>query len=120
VTLTELEALRLRVLEDLDEYVYSVPPTALGRPLLNDYTNRLLSEMRDALVQPYVVTMRMCQSFHPTPEERRECVIVADDRNGNLLFYDPLLKQFGLAMLLEGELCDICVPGDAVGCFMAR
>jgi hypothetical protein len=38
----------------------------------------------------------------------------------NLLFYDPIDNNFGVAQKWDNGFHDIGIPGDAVGCFMAR
>jgi len=37
----------------------------------------------------------------------------------NLLFYDPIDDNFGVAQKWDNEFHDIAIPRDAVGCFMA-
>ena len=53
------------------------------------------------------------------PSGVRECVLVADDRDGYQLYYDPIAREFFLAMDRDPPE-SIGVDGDAVGCFMAR
>ena len=119
----DLMALQARVLKVLDEYVYDLPPTASGTPLPHGYISGHLVEMRRSLISPYLVPIKMGQPFPLIGSdiwEEKICAIVADDQGGNLLFYDANTNNFGIAMRIKGVLRDIGIPGDAVGCFIAR
>ncbi len=48
------------------------------------------------------------------------CAMVADDREGVLLAFDPVVPGFLLVQHRRGALRSFGVNGDAVGCFMAR
>jgi len=116
VNLDEVEQF---VLGEIESYRYEVSEGALGRPLADERVNRLLADMRAALVEPKweTVVIRDTPEGPPLePHEQRQCILVADDRNGYELFYDPSEKEFFLA---DGG-GSIGVWGDAVGCFMAQ
>jgi hypothetical protein len=49
----------------------------------------------------------------------RECFMVADDRAGYELYFDPVSNDFVLAYSGDPP-STFNVRGDAVGCFMAR
>jgi hypothetical protein len=111
-----LEELERYVLDEIESYRYEVPEGALGRPFSAEKVERLLSEMRAALVKPEwrVVEKRDM----PDEFELRRCVLVADDRDSYELYYDPLEEDFVLAIGDPPQTFG--VRGDAVGCFMAR
>ena len=47
-------------------------------------------------------------------------MLVADDLKGTVLAFDPIEKEFLLAVSQKDALLTIGVRGDAIGCFMAR
>jgi hypothetical protein len=119
----DFESIRLRVLNEIDNYTYEVPPGTVGIPWDNSKVQLQLKEMRDSLVSPYLAIVKMSQPFESIGSEayeNRECVIVADPKDGYLLFYDPVANNFGVADQRGTELFDVGIPGDAVGSFMAR
>jgi hypothetical protein len=79
--------------------------------------------MESALVPPYWTNVGLRDThgqIAAKPELSRRCAIVADDRNGTLLVFDPVENEFMLAVRHHDELLKIGVRGDAVDCFMAR
>ena len=128
----DLEEVRRFVESEIESYRYEVPEGALGRPFPVEWVERQLTEMRAALVEPEwreVMTddteaQRMAPGF--AVREPRRCILVADDRDGFQLYYDPLEGDFTLAQSgggipgSRGRPETIGVRGDAVGCFMAR
>jgi hypothetical protein len=115
----DLEALARYVRDELEGYVYKVPPGTLGGPLPPEEVARLLSEMWRSLVEPEWRVIAMRDTFAQVESEwpeLRACVLLADDGDGFELYFDPTDEEFFLAM--GGE--SIGVRGDAVGCFMAR
>lgn len=81
-----------------------------------------LSEMRIALVEPRWATVQIrdtIEQINAAMPLLRECVLVADDREGYELYYDPEEKEFFLAYS-GNPPTTFNVRGDAVGCFMAR
>ena len=77
--------------------------------------------MREALVKPEWRIVEKRDTFEEvnldTPELRR-CILVAEDRDTNQLYYDPLAEDFVLANGYPPQTMGI--RGDAVTCFMAR
>jgi hypothetical protein len=119
----DLNSILLHVRREIDEYVYQLPKGAIGRPLSDSKVQAHLKELRDSLISPYWATIKMSQPFALIGSgiyETRECVIVADPKDGYLLFFDPVANSFGVANQRDNELFDVGIPGDAVGCFMAR
>ena len=118
----DLEALEQHVLHEVDSYRYEVPEGAtLGRPWPPERVERLLDEMRAALVKPEwrIVAIRdTVQQINRDPPERRRCALVADDGHTYELYYDPQEEEFVLAM--GAPPATIGVRGDAVGCWGAR
>jgi hypothetical protein len=113
----DLRELQRSVLDELESYQYDVPDAALGRPRSDEWVGRQLAEIRRALVKPEWRVVDMSKTAHPSGV--RQCVLVADDRNGNQLYYDPVEREFFLAS--DGDPPEAFgVSGDAVGCFMAR
>ena len=53
------------------------------------------------------------------PADVRECFLVADDKEGYELYFDPTSNDFVLAYS-GNPPSTFNVRGDAVGCFMAR
>jgi hypothetical protein len=115
VTLEELEQF---VLGEIESYRYEVSEGALGRALPAEKVERLLAEMRAALVKPewQVVTIRHAPDGPQlaAPVERRCALVARGDAHD--LCYDPSEGEF---FLTDGN-GDIGVWGDAVGCFMAQ
>jgi len=119
----DLDSIQLRVRREIDQYVYRVPSGAIGTPWSDSKVQSHLKDLRDSLVPPYLATVRMSQPFSMIGSdvyEDRECVIVADPKDGYLLFYDPVEDNFGVADQRDDSLFDLGIPGDAVGSFMAR
>ncbi len=115
--------LRRTIEQEIASYVYEHHPAAQGTPMPQDWVARQLTEMRDALVDPVprVVEIRdsVAQLRGEVPPDVRECVLVADDKEGNELYFDPVTNDFVLAYS-GNPPSTFNVRGDAVGCFMAR
>lgn len=121
MTKLDLEELERLVLAEVESYRNEVPQDALGRPFSDEKVERLLAELKAALVKPEWRTVRMRDTPEQNerqPQESRLCVLVADDTELYELYYDPSNDDFFLAMGDPPET--IGVRGDAVGCFMAR
>jgi hypothetical protein len=73
-------------------------------------------------VEPRWVTVQIKDTpdqWDADPPILRSCVLIADDRNGYELYFDPEQNDFVLAY--AGDLpSTFMVRGDSVGCFMAR
>jgi hypothetical protein len=107
------------VLEEIESYRYEVPEGTLGRQLPNEKVEQLLGEMREALVPPEWRVVEQRDAHEDAQNEpARRCILVADDREGYQLFFDPAQGDFVLA---HGDPPrTMGIRGDAVGCFMAR
>jgi len=118
----DLAALRKAVESDIASYVYVVPSGALGRPASQAWLQSQLAEMSAALVEPTWRTVALrdtvAQIRQPEPETR-QCVMVADDRKGCELYFDPVVGSYVLAHSGSPPVT-FNVRGDSVGCFMAR
>jgi len=114
-----LEELEQFVLDEIAAYRYEVSDGALGRPFPNDEVERLLADMRAALVKPewHMVDTSNTGAVARGLAEPRRCALVAEDDTYQL-YYDPVDDHFTLA---NGDPpATISVDGDAVGCWMAR
>jgi hypothetical protein len=116
MNLAELEQF---VLDEIASYRYEVSGRALGQAFSDEKVERLLAEMRAALVKP---EWRMVDTSNTGAVARglaepRRCALVAEDDTYQL-YYDPAEDEFTLA---SGDPpATIGVDGDAVGCWMAR
>lgn len=119
----DLIALRAAVENELENYVYEIHPEAIGQPLPQEWVDAQLAAMRAALVQPIWREIRIQDSYEQmmgaAEGEIRPCVLVADDREGYELYFDPAEGNFVLAYSGNPPVT-FNVRGDAVGCFMAR
>lgn len=118
----ELKTLRARVEAEIDAYVYSLPESAIGNPWPSNKVSRLLNEFRQALVDPYLTDVEIRDTFEQVKLDqgpRQRCIVVADNREGYYLLYDPNAHDFFLAQKVKGILISLGVRGDAVGCFLA-
>jgi hypothetical protein len=119
----DLGALRELVECEIDSYIYAVPAGALGLPMSDEWVCSQLAEMRAALVEPRWTTILIRDTVEQmrgeADAELRQCVLVADDRSGYQLYYDPVPEDFVLAYSGEPPIT-FNVRGDAVGCFMSR
>jgi hypothetical protein len=88
-----------------------------------EWVVRQLAEMRAALVDPVLRLIQISDSVEQargeSPPAVRECFLVADDRGGYELYFDPTSNDFVLAYS-GNPPSTFNVRGDAVGCFMAR
>ena len=118
-----LTDLRHQVEAEIASYVYEVPKGAVGRPMPSEWVAAQLAEFKAALVAPdwreIVIADSVPQMLGKEEPEYRKCVLVADDRKGYQLYYDPQHKDFVLAYSDQTPPTAF-LRGDAVGCFMAR
>jgi hypothetical protein len=116
----DLDELAHRVLHEIESHRYEIPDHA-RRPLPDEKVQRLLAEMRAALVEPQwgMVEQRDTpEQMSLDPPEVRRCVLIADDGEVYQLYFDPSDNEF---VLTAGDPpATFGVRGDAVGCFMAR
>ena len=115
--------LRQSVEKQIDEYVYVLPGWAIGNPIPPERIAAELAEMRASLIDPYWVDIEIRDTFEQcgmSSGPRRRCVVVADDRKGMWLLFDPAEQSFVLAQHTDTGLVTFNVRGDAVGCFLAR
>jgi hypothetical protein len=118
----DLEELRRRVVDEIDHYVYLVPEGANGRPWNPEKVDTKLRGFRSALVQPYWVDIIRRDTFEQIKSAdhlMNRCVVVADDRHGIVLAFDPSASEFLLAERRADTLVSFGMSGDAVGCFLA-
>lgn len=118
----DIASLRSFVEKEIDRYVYRVPEGALGTPMPQEWVRTQLTEFRRALVEPRWQTVLLKDTpdqWNANPPIERQCVLIADDKNGYHLYYDPEQNDFVLAYAHEPPTT-FNVRGDAVGCFMAR
>ena len=107
---------------EIDNYVYRLPEGAVGKPMPEKWVRQQLAEFRDALVEPRWVKVQLKDTpdqWKADPPILRDCVLIADDRKGYELYFDP--DQNGFVLAYAGHPpSTFMVRGDAVGCFMAR
>lgn len=88
-----------------------------------EWVTQQLAEMRAALVDPVLRSIEIRDSVAQlrgeAPPGVRECFLVADDKAGYELYFDPASNDFVLAYS-GNPPSTFNVRGDAVGCFMAR
>jgi hypothetical protein len=115
--------LREKIEQEIDSYNHEVSPDAIGSPMSKEWVTKQLVEFKAALVQP---TRRLVQISDTVQQmrlevksEMRECIQVADDREGYELYYDPIQDDFFLAHS-GNPPATFNVRGDAVGCFLSR
>jgi len=87
-----------------------------------EWVSAQLAELRQSLVDPKWQTVQLkdtAEQCDADPPILRECVLIADDKKGFLLYYDPDENDFFLAFAGEPPTT-FMVRGDAVGCFMSR
>jgi hypothetical protein len=114
--------LRQDVEKEIREYVYPRSEASVGLPWSEGQVWSGLEKMRRALVDPYWAEVQVRETLEQINLGRASkitCAVVADDREGTLLVWDPAEDEFLLAMKVEGDLNSIGVRGDAVGCFLA-
>jgi hypothetical protein len=119
----DLAALRATVEREIATYTYVVPPGTIGQPMPDEWVTSQLAEMRSALVAPTwkAVAIRdtIEQMRSEVEPELRQCILIADDRKGYELYFDPTAGEYVLAYSGDPPTT-FNVRGDAVGCFMAR
>jgi hypothetical protein len=118
----DISSLRTFVEKEIERYVYVVPEGAVGKPMPAEWVSAQLAEFRQALVEPRWQTVRIQDTpgqISATPPVLRQCVLIADDRKGMHLYYDPDENDFVLAFA-DDPPTTFMVRGDAVGCFMSR
>ena len=120
----DFDDLQSQIVGEIDSYVYSVPAEAVGNPWPKEKVQAHIDQLRQSLVRPYSqsVTLRDTpDQFAANPPKIAQYVIVADDGESNLVFFDPHSNEFGLAQRVAGgQPVTIGVRGDVVGVFMAR
>lgn len=94
-------------------------PGQLGAQLPPEWFKDRLQEMRAALVEPYPL-----QAFDSHAEPGRTLTktvaVVADDREGTLLAFDPQTEgDFALIWRSGGKNWVSNIRGDAVSCFLS-
>jgi hypothetical protein len=113
----DISGLRRQVEREIDEYVYQLPEGAIGNPWPAEKVEQRLRAFRSALVEPYWANVI------DDDKRTKRCIVIADEKRGTLLVFEPEAQKFMLAMqskLKEGGLISFGVDGDAVGCFLAQ
>lgn len=110
----DLIEIRQQVEREIDEYAYAVPEESAGKAWSADKVGQNLRAFRSALVQPYWT------QIVDDDKQTKRCVVIADEKKGTLLVFEPDAQKFMLAMQKESGLISFGVDGDAVGCFLAR
>ncbi len=112
------------VQREIAEYRYEVHDGLIGNPLSPEKVQRYLDDLRHSLVRPRLQQIELRDTINQidTPNPIiAECWVVADDRNGYLVCFDPDANEFMLAAQFDnGHLATINVRGDLVGVFMSR
>jgi hypothetical protein len=119
----DLHLLRRTVESEIENYQCPSSPNSIGTPWSDQKIATELAVMRAAILEPYWVEVELrdtLEQIDAERETRRACVVVADDRDGTLLAFDPTENRFVLVVRCETGLITIGVRGDAVGCLMAR
>ena len=109
-----LAELRQRVEREIAEYVSVVPEGSLGNPWPPAKVEKHLRAFRNALVEPY------WSNIVDDDRRTKRCVVIADEKRGTLLVFEPEAQKFMLAMQKGSGLISFGVDGDAVGCFLAQ
>ncbi|MGR3637517.1 MAG: hypothetical protein ACU0BK_16540 [Shimia sp.] len=84
----------------------------LGKPLPGSWHNERLAAFRSAMIEPEEVRLTF-------KDGRKEAcwAVTASEGYAYQVVWVPSLVEFSMALLAEGELLDINVRGDAIGCF---
>jgi hypothetical protein len=81
---------------------------------------RGLAALQDALIEPYWLEADVGVALLGQVKRNERCVIVAQDRYGNLLAYVPSQNEFTvLREYQQGKFGSFGVDGDAVGAFLS-
>ncbi len=95
-------------------------PLQMGTPLPPEWFAAGLLEMRAALLTPFKLEANDYDT-DPGTILARSVWVVADDRNGTLLAYDPNEEgDFVLLWRHPEQIALSNIRGDAVGCFLSR
>ncbi len=121
------EELQQYCVKELAEYEYSVSEGALGNPWSTEKVEAQLKECASAIVEPYqelIVLRDTVEQMKSKSPIVCKAWVVANDKKGYLVFYNPNVEEFGLASYLPGSESSMAqsigVSGDFVGTFMAR
>ncbi len=121
------EELQKHCIQDVEEYEYIVPESAMGNALAAEKVDALLNECKEAIIEPYqsIIALRdTMEQMTAEPPVLCKVWVVADDRGGYKVIYNPNTKEFSLAQYDVDDdsviPSSINVNGDFVGTFMAR
>jgi hypothetical protein len=118
-----ISELRELIEQEIDSYIHEDAPDAIGSPMSKEWVVKQLAEFKSALVQPAMRIVQVSDTVQQMrleiKSEMRECILVADDREGYELYYDPIQDDFFLAHS-GNPPTTFNVRGDAVGCFLSR
>jgi len=122
-----IKELRSFCADEVANFEYSVPDLAIGDALSSNKVEAQLRDCKASLVKPYERIFELRCTFeqmkHQQPEHKIFWV-VANDKDGYLVFYDTIENEFGLATYdinaPDNTPTTIGVRGDFVGTFMAR
>ncbi|MBW8303232.1 MAG: hypothetical protein K0M78_04685 [Brevundimonas sp.] len=117
----DLAKIRADLEHEIETYPVPPPrhPDLVGSALPASWFQEGLTEMRDALVEPYLAEALW---FDGLANERvaRPVVVVAEDGQGHVVALEIEGDEFELLRRVDGSLFSMNVRGDAVGCFLAR
>ena len=121
------EELRQYCEREITEYAHGNHKATAGNPWPKEKVQEQLRECKAALVEPYKINIELrdtMEQIKSSPPVICEVWVVADDRRGYKIIYNPKTREFGLAQYTVGDNYDIPlsinVNGDLVGTFMAR
>jgi hypothetical protein len=120
-SLDDHDALSLRRRIELDLHAYEcIALQEVGAlPCCWGVLQRDLGALRRSLVQPYgAEALRWAEQ--PDGGRLRAFEIVADDREGSLIGFDPDERTFALLQLSPIGPLDVGIHGDAVRCYLRR
>jgi hypothetical protein len=113
----DLHELKEKVSGEIAGYVYAHSGTLVGNPPSSAKISEYLAELRSALVVPYwaeFVRRDTASDWESADPPTYQCAVVADDRAGILLAYDPEVNVFLLIRHGSAGLESFGVSGDVV------
>ncbi len=119
----DLQSLAIQVRHEVDTYEIPAPhPQQVGEILPASWFKDGLAHIRDALVEPYWVEASDPEA--PTAPGKRRVVVVANDKGGHLVAFDPAPPtpddgDFVVLWAHKEEPVISHLRGDAVGCFLS-
>ena len=121
----DLTQLAKTVEDEIAAYEPPDPADAVGTPLPREWFDERLSRLKLSIVSPFTTEMR---DVEPSSFDLviLAVAVVVDDKEGNLVVYDPASKEFVLAVREPDrdtsrgvDLVSSGVRGDLVGCYLS-